>query len=151
MLISINTENGIENSDREIQALTFKKLGLKESDVEEFLRKNIHIIADDETLLIVGQQVIDSEKGRSDLTAVDKNGNLVLIEIKRDKDDSRARKEPLEFQAIRYAASLAKIKTPDELVSKIYKSYIEKYNSSEKTDLTPSERAKRLLFKLSRR
>lgn len=147
MLISIDTENGIENSNREIQAITFKELGLKESDIEEFLRKNINIIADDESLLIVGQQVIDSQKGRSDLTAVDENGNLVLIEIKRDKADAKARKEPIEFQAIRYAASLSKIKTPDELVSKIYESYIEKHDSSEKTDLTPSERAKRLLFK----
>jgi hypothetical protein len=35
-------------------------------------------------LLIVGQQVINKEGGRSDLVAVDGEGNVVLIELKRD-------------------------------------------------------------------
>ncbi|MFO8066930.1 MAG: hypothetical protein R6U11_05040, partial [Bacteroidales bacterium] len=61
----------------------------------------------------IGSQVTNSEKGRSDLTAIDDNGNLVLIEIKRDIEDIKARKEELEFQAIRYAAGYAKIKTPE--------------------------------------
>src|SRR3712207_8835569 len=87
------------------------------SDLEEFLRKNIEVIFEDETLLVVGKQVVNKENGRSDLTAVDENGNLVLIEVKRDVEDIRQRKESFEFQAIRYAASYAKIKTPDDLRS----------------------------------
>lgn len=146
MLISVDINNGIEMGSKEVSSATFKELSLKESDIEEFLRKNIDLIADDETLLIVGQQVIDSERGRSDLTAIDENGNLVLIEIKRDKESSKSRKEPLELQAIRYAASLAKINTPDELVSRIYESYIEKYYYNGKSELTPSEIAKRQLL-----
>ena len=37
------------------------------------------------------------------------------------------RKEPFEFQAIRYAASYAKIKSPEVLVNKIFAPYIEKH------------------------
>jgi len=146
-LISVNIENGIEIGEVDISTSTFKKLSLKEDAIEEFLRKNINVIADedDETLLIVGKQVTDSERGRSDLTAVDKDGNIVLIEIKRDLKDSKHRKEPMELQAIRYAASLARIETPTGLVSKIFESYIEKYHSSTESDLTANEKANRLL------
>ena len=35
----------------------------------------------------------NKENGRSDLTAVDQNGNLVLIEIKRDVEDIKQRRE----------------------------------------------------------
>jgi len=80
------------------------------------------------------------------LTAVDQNGNLVLIEIKRDVEDIKQRKEPFEFQAIRYAASYAKIKTADELVDKIFASYIEKYKAEfELGELTAYEKATRIL------
>ncbi|WP_141640245.1 hypothetical protein [Clostridium sp. K25] len=95
---------------------------------------------------MVGKQVVNKENGRSDLTAVDENGNLVLIEIKRDVEDIRQRKEAFEFQAIRYAASYAKIKTSDDLVDKIFTSYIEKYRDEfELGDLTAYEKASRIL------
>ncbi|WP_218017830.1 hypothetical protein [Alkalicoccus saliphilus] len=55
-----------------------------------------------------------NSRERSDLTAVDANGNIVLIEIKRDRQDIAQRKEPFEFQAARYAASYATIKTKDD-------------------------------------
>ena len=61
---------------------------------------------DEESMLIVEQQVRNVSSGRSDLTAIDNNGDIVLIEIKRDKADIIGRKESFEFQAIRYAAKL---------------------------------------------
>lgn len=82
---------------------------------------------EEESMLIVGRQVKNEKMGRSDLTAVDNDGNIVLIEIKRDKKDIENRKEAFEFQAIRYAASYATIETVDELVKKVYATYIEKY------------------------
>ncbi len=95
---------------------------------------------------MVGKQVVNKENGRSDLTAVDENGNLVLIEIKRDVEDIRQRKEAFEFQAIRYAANYAKIKTPDDLADKIFVSYIEKYKDEfELGELTAYEKASRIL------
>lgn len=141
MLIGINIDNNkITMNEKDISEKSFK-----EKDLEEFLRVNIDTVFDNETLLVIGHQVLDSQNGRSDLIAIDSDGNLVLIEIKRDKEDSHARKEPLELQAIRYAASLAMIKTPDELVDKIYQHYIEKFESISKSELTSNERAKRNL------
>ena len=84
--------------------------------------------------------------GRSDLTAVDNNGNIVLIEIKRDKKDIENRREALEFQAIRYAASYATIKDIEELVTKVYSHYIEKHKKEfELGDLTTYELGSRKL------
>ncbi|EPY2301233.1 MULTISPECIES: hypothetical protein [Clostridium] len=146
MLIPVNINNPIKIKDIEIENTNFKSLNLREEHIEEFLRKNIEVIFQDETLLVVGKQVVNKENGRSDLTAVDENGNLVLIEIKRDVEDIRQRKEAFEFQAIRYAASYAKIKTPDDLVDKIFAPYIEKYKDEfELGELTAYEKASRIL------
>lgn len=134
------------NKVERIKEVTFESLNMIETDVEEILRKNIEILCDndEESLLIVGRQVVNSQGGRSDLTAVDQNGNIVLIEVKRDKKDIVGRKEAFEFQAIRYAAGYATIKDEDELVNSIYVPYIEKYRSEfENGDITPSEIANR--------
>jgi hypothetical protein len=68
---------------------------------------------------------------------VDNKGNIVLIEIKRDRKDIEGRKEAFEFQAIHYAASYATIEDPEDLVNMIYALYIEKYrNEFENSPLT---------------
>jgi RecB family endonuclease NucS len=103
----------------EIEELAFADITVKtedsdlritEVDIEEFVRLHISLIFPDETLQIVGQQVINKEGGRSDLVAIDREGNIVLIELKRDQKDIIFRKEAFEFQAIRYAANYALIK-----------------------------------------
>lgn len=135
VLIHVDLSNGLARKGTEFEPTTFKKLGLKEADIEEFIRNSIEVLfisenaqeASDESLLIVGQQVLNVQKGRSDLTAVDGNGHLTLIEIKRDVEDIGHRKEALEFQAIRYAASLATVKTPEQLVELVYAPYVEKH------------------------
>jgi len=102
MLIPISIEeNNIDTSDTEISNSTFKDLKLKEEHIEEFLRKNIEVIfGEEESLLIVGQQVSNKEKGRSDLTAIDENGNIVLIEIKRDIDDIKTERKHLNSRQL---------------------------------------------------
>lgn len=111
-----------------IEPVTFSDLNMLENDIEEILRNSIDMICDEEeSMLIVGRQVKNEKYGRSDLTAVDNNGNVVLIEIKRDRRDIEYRREAFEFQAIRYAASYATIEKTDELVKKVYAPYIEKY------------------------
>lgn len=130
-----------------LETINFSDLNWKESDIEDLLRQNIDMLCDDEdSMLIVGQQVQDINHKRSDLTAIDTDGNIVLIEIKRDVQDILSRKEPLEFQAIRYAASCATIKTSDELVQNIFAPYVEKHRSEFGEEaLTSSELAKRIL------
>lgn len=113
-----------------IEPITFSELNMTENDIEEILRNSIDMICDEEeSMLIVGRQVRNEKNGRSDLTAVDNNGNIVLIEIKRDRKDIEHRREAFEFQAIRYAASYATIEKTDDLVKKVYAPYIEKYRS----------------------
>jgi hypothetical protein len=114
---------------------TLKEINFNEADFEELLRKNIGILSgndiedDEESILIVGQQVRNKDGGRSDLIAIDDEGSIVLIEIKRDKIDSINRREPFEFQAIRYAAGMASIKNIQELVKKSFEQYIKKHSS----------------------
>ena len=130
-----------------LEAISFSELDWKESDIEELLRRNVDMLCDDEdSMLIVGQQVQDVNHKRSDLTAIDTDGNIVLIEIKRDVQDILSRREPLEFQAIRYAASCATIKTTDELIQNVFAPYVEKHrNEFSEPQLTSSELAKRIL------
>lgn len=154
MMIHVDITGGLTRKDAVFVPTTFKEINLRESDLEEFIRNHVGILsaaengeASSESLLIVGQQVSNAERGRSDLTAVDGNGHLVLIEIKRDLEDIRQRKEPFEFQAIRYAASLATIKTQERLIEQIYAPYIERHRTEfeEFRGLTASEIAVRKL------
>jgi len=129
--------------------MTFADLDMQESDIEELLRQNIDMICDEEeSMLIVGKQVRNAQLGRSDLTAIDNHGDIVLIEIKRDRKDIENRRESFEFQAIRYAASYATIEDEEDLVNKVYAPYIEKYRHEfkhESTSLTSTELAMRKL------
>ena len=127
---------------------TFKDLSMHECDLEEIIRHNVDLICgDEESMLIVGQQVKNDRNARSDLTAIDNNGDIVLIELKRDKKDILSRKEPFEFQAIRYAAAYATLKSVDELIQNVFAPYVEKHKGEFSTDaaLTSSELAARLL------
>ncbi|MCI6990187.1 MAG: hypothetical protein MR910_01950 [Clostridiales bacterium] len=131
-----------------MEQTTFAELGLKENDVEELLRKNVELLCDeeDDSMLIVGQQVKNAASGRLDLTAIDKEGDLVLIEIKRDKKDIEKRKEAFEIQAIRYAASCATINSTGELIQDFFIPYVEKHREEyPQTGLTTEEIAKRKL------
>lgn len=131
----------------EVEELTFKDLSLTEADLEEFIRRNVDLVfSDDEALLVVGQQSTNVVRARADLVAVDGEGSLVLIEIKRDQADIEARKEPFEFQAIRYAASYATLREPKHVVEKLFAPYIEKHKDEfQLGDLTASELAARKL------
>ncbi len=118
------------NKITKIEETTFKELGMKEAHVEELLRQNVEMLCDDEdSMLIVGQQVTNESSGRSDLTAIDNEGNVVLIEIKRDKKDIEHRREAFEFQAIRYAASFATLHTVEEFIQEVYAPYVENHKN----------------------
>ena len=83
-----------------LQEVEFAQLGLRErSDIQEWVADNPSIIGDD--LLIVAKEFsgFDRTSERLDLLAVDGNGSLVVIELKRD--DSGA---DVYWQAIKYAS-----------------------------------------------
>lgn len=151
MIVSIDVQAPEIQIAQQVEEISFKTLGLTEAKIEEFFRKNIGLIFDEEdeeeTLLIVGQQVANLSGARNDLVALDGTGNLVLIEIKRDAPDIASRKEAMEFQAVRYAASLATIRTVDDLVDKIFSRYIDKWQNEfpDLSKLTSRELGKRLV------
>jgi len=54
-----------------------------ESRLEEWLHKDIGLVNDD--LLVIGQQVPTAHTGSIDLLAMDADGNLVILELKKNK------------------------------------------------------------------
>lgn len=131
-------ELSVDNKNlNRLERIEFSSIDLTEKDIEDILVNRIGILDEDDndsdeengSLLIVGRQVRNEGNGRSDLTAIDKDGNLVLIEIKRDVSDIKARSEAFTFQAIRYVASYSTIKDVFDLADKIYVPFLEKYKN----------------------
>lgn len=71
-------------------------------DLQQLLLSDISVLGDD--LMVVGEEFGDWEdsKRRIDLLCIDKQANLVVVEIKRTEDGGH-----MELQAIRYAAMVA--------------------------------------------
>ena len=82
--------------------MDFARLGLRERrDIQEWISNNPEILGED--LLIVGKEFsgFDRTNERLDLLAVDTDGRLVIIELKRDDTGTDA-----HWQAIKYASYL---------------------------------------------
>ena len=94
-----------------IPEVDFSTLGLQERrDIQEWVVANPGILGDD--LLIVAKEFNDFDKtnDRLDLLAVDQDGKLVVIELKRDDSGVNA-----HWQAIKYASYLRQT-TPEDVV-----------------------------------
>lgn len=82
---------------------TFAQAGIQERrDLQRFLRDQIHVVSPD--LLVISEEFGDWEDSRRrvDLLAVDRDANLVVLELKRTEDGGH-----VELQAIRYAAMVS--------------------------------------------
>jgi hypothetical protein len=138
MLIKLTLQGG-KLDVMEVDEVSFsaipvtKAASATEKDLEDLIAANVNLIetstADDDgdTLLIIGRQVVTDTGKRMDLVALDKTGALILIEVKRDAKDMQYRKDHGEIQAVRYAASLAKLKTAEHLVKALYAPYIRNF------------------------
>ena len=107
-MFRINPDNGESEKITEVE---FSRLGLQERrDIQEWIAANPGILGDD--LLIVCKEFsgFDRTNERLDLLAVDRDGNLVIIELKRDDTGADA-----HWQAIKYASYLSSA-TADEIV-----------------------------------
>ncbi|MGQ9552253.1 MAG: MmcB family DNA repair protein [Candidatus Bathycorpusculaceae bacterium] len=81
-----------------IPATSFSALNLKERfDIQEWISGTPEIL--DEDLLVIAKELTLPSGRRPDLLAVDKDGALVVIELKRDDSGS-----DVEWQAIKYAS-----------------------------------------------
>ncbi len=98
-MFRINPKN---RESEKITEVEFAHLGLKEvSDIQEWIAANPGILDDD--LLIISKEFrgFDRTNERLDLLAVDYDGKLVIIELKRDDTGADA-----HWQAIKYASYL---------------------------------------------
>lgn len=87
----------------EIPTVTYASLGLRErEDVQRVLREHIDVISPD-TLILAEEfgEWIDSRR-RIDLLGLNRDGSLVVIELKRTEDGGH-----MELQALRYAAMVS--------------------------------------------
>ncbi|MXW04380.1 MAG: hypothetical protein F4Z81_04840 [Gemmatimonadetes bacterium] len=107
---------------------TFENQGLREFDLQQMLKSQIDAISPD--TLIVSEEFGDWEdrKNRIDLLGIDKNADLVVIELKRTTDGGY-----MDLQALRYAAMISTL-TFDKLVD-TYGSYLRKNES----EINPEE------------
>jgi hypothetical protein len=108
-----------------ISETSFDQIGLRErEDLQRLLKKQIDVIAPD--TLVVAEEFGEWEesKRRIDLLALDKDANLVVIELKRTEDGGH-----MELQAIRYAAMVSTMTF--ERVVDVYDRYLKRNGSSE--------------------
>ena len=88
-----------------LEETTFAARGIKErQDIQRLLRKNISAIS--QGLYVIAEEYGEWEDARRriDLLCIDRDANLVVVEIKRTDDGGH-----MELQAIRYAAMVSRM------------------------------------------
>ena len=119
----INPEN---NSIQKVKTATFKELGFKEREhLQEWIAKNPACL--NEELLIIQKEFsgFNDTNERLDLLALDKQGNLVIIENKLD-DSGR----DVTWQVLKYASYCSSLSTDD--ITKIFNTYLGDNSAKEK-------------------
>jgi len=118
------------DSLKALECTDFVSQGLRErTDLQPLIRKRIDVLApnlDDPNLLVIGEEFNDWEDSqrRIDLLAVDKNSDLVVIELKRTESGGH-----MELQALRYAAMVSTM-TFDKAVE-YYRDFLQKIGSKD--------------------
>src|SRR6266480_1821698 len=109
----------VENMLTELPVTQFSTAGIRERyDLQRVLRDQIELISPD--TLIIAEEFADwgDSRRRIDLLGIDKQANLVVIELKRSDDGGY-----MELQAIRYAAMVSSM-TFDKAVE-VFSRYLE--------------------------
>lgn len=92
-----------ESKIREIEKTTFAERGIRErQDIQRLLREQIEIILDETLVLTEEFGEWDASRRRIDLLCLDKEANLVVVELKRTEDGGH-----MDLQSIRYGAMVS--------------------------------------------
>lgn len=124
-MYKINTDS---NQIEEVKSVSFKDLGFRERDhLQEWIRKNPNCLKED--ILIIQKEFsgFNDTNERLDLLALDKNGNLIIIENKLD-DTGR----DVTWQVLKYASYCSSLNSAD--VINIFNQYLSIENSEESAE-----------------
>lgn len=114
--------NSHSNELVELEAKRFSDLGFKEREhLQEWIAKSPETLGED--LLIIQKEFdgFDETRERLDLLALDKSGNLVLIENKLD-DSGR----DVVWQSLKYASYCSSLKKAD--IERIFQGYLDRHH-----------------------
>jgi hypothetical protein len=109
-----------DNSMQTLAKTSYAQANIQErKNLQHYLKRNFRLI--DENVMIIGEEFNewDDSQRRIDLLAVDKSGNLVVIELKRTEDGATA-----ELQAVRYAAMVSSMSF--ERAVDVFQNYLDK-------------------------
>lgn len=107
---------------------------LERQNIEKWVENYPDIVGEELLILTTEYDRFDKTDERLDLLAIDKNGNLTVVELKRDDSGKN-----VELQAIKYAAYCSTLSL-DEVV-KLYQQYLERKNGK-----TTEEEAKKQII-----
>lgn len=119
--------NQVDKTSEKLQKRKFSELDIKERyDIQEWIANNPAILEYSQELLVIQKEFCGFENtgNRLDLLALDKGGNLVIIENKRDDTG-----KDVVWQALTYASFCSTL-TSSEIVE-IYQDYLSKNNRGE--------------------
>ena len=114
----VDSNKLIEVDETDFTSESLTELG----NIEEWVRKNPKLLTlenEDDQIKIIGKQTVSETKRRSDLIGVDRNANIVIIELKRDLAEKMT-----EIQAIQYASFYLNLDFED--VKNIFAEYLKK-------------------------
>jgi len=114
-------ELGVWRIDRDLQQVEFSSLNL-ESRLEGILDKDITIASPN--WMVIGRQVRTTFEKIVDLLAIDQTGNLVVIELKRDKTY-----RDIVAQVLDYGSWVRTLHSED--IAKIFSDYRSRYRQKE--------------------
>ncbi len=111
-----------DNEILPLEKTDFARQGIRErEDLQKMLKTQIDIVTPDTFIVAEEFSCWENSRRRIDLLGIDKNANLVVIELKRSEDGGH-----MELQALRYASMVSTL-TFDKLTT-IYEDYLTENN-----------------------
>lgn len=116
-LYRVHPESKILQSVKEVD---FSDFGVKERfDIQEWIESTPEVLGEELLIIAKEKSYFEGTRERPDLIALDKAGNVVVIELKRDDSGQNT-----EWQAIKYASYWSKFKISN--IIKVFADYLKR-------------------------